>query len=114
MGTLEYEVLLNRVVIRRVAFWGGYPVEYVMIPLLIWSAFRFGQRESTLLVLIMSAIAVFGTTHGFGSFVRKSVAESLLLLQSFIGVIAVTTFVLSAVINENRKAAAKLKQANAF
>lgn len=106
-------LLFSVIVVSRIAFWGGYPVEYMMIPLLIWSAFRFTMRETTSLVLIVTGIAVFGTAHGFGSFARESsIAESLLLLQSFIGVIAVTTFVLSAVLNENKFAAAKLKQAN--
>ncbi|TAG02890.1 MAG: response regulator [Oscillatoriales cyanobacterium] len=105
-------LLLLLVVISKIAFWQQYPLEYMMIPLLIWSAFRFTSRESTLLVVIVSAIAVFGTSHGLGSFVRSSLNESLFLLQSFIGVVAVTTFVLSAVINENKQAAAKLKKLN--
>ncbi|HEY9667520.1 MAG TPA: MASE1 domain-containing protein [Coleofasciculaceae cyanobacterium] len=100
------------VAIGRLAFWGKYPVEYIMIPLLIWSAFRFSLKESTLLLVFVSAIAVFGTTHGFGSFVRESVKESLLLLQSFIGVVSLTTLILSATITENRKTQAKLKKAN--
>ncbi|MDZ8050605.1 MAG: MASE1 domain-containing protein [Aulosira sp. ZfuVER01] len=104
-------LLLSLIVISRIAFWGGYPVEYMMIPLLLWSAFRFGQRESTLLVIIISAIAVFGTARGFGSFAKESVYQSLLLLQSFICVVALMTFVISALLNENRKAQAKLKQA---
>jgi signal transduction histidine kinase/FixJ family two-component response regulator len=111
---LELAVLiLLLIIISRIAFWGGYPVEYMMIPLLIWSAFRFSQRESTLVVLLVTVIAVFGTARGFGSFAKQPISQSLLLLQSFICVVAITTFVLSAVINENKKAAAKLKQANA-
>ncbi|HBE21161.1 MAG TPA: histidine kinase [Cyanobacteria bacterium UBA11149] len=110
---LEFAFLLFFLIaISWIAFWGRYPVEYMMIPLLIWSAFRFSLRESTLLVVLVSAIAVFGTTHGFGSFVRKSVQESLLLLQSFIGVVALTTFVLSGVINENKTGQIKLIKAN--
>lgn len=105
-------ILLSLIVISQIAFWGGYPVEYMMIIPLLWSAFRFGARESTLLVVIMSAIAVYGTAHDFGSFARKSITESLVLLQSFIGAIALTTFVLSAIVNENRKAAANLQKAN--
>ncbi|MCY7382897.1 MAG: MASE1 domain-containing protein [Microcoleus sp. CAN_BIN18] len=105
-------LLLLLVVISRIAFWQKYPIEYMMIPLLIWSAFRFGSRQSTLLVVIVSAIAIFGTSRGLGSFVRPSLNESLFLLQSFIGVVAVTTFVLSAVINENRQAEARLKKLN--
>ncbi|MEG4805093.1 MASE1 domain-containing protein [Microcoleus sp. ARI1-B5] len=105
-------LLLLLIVISRIAFWQKYPVEYMVIPLLIWSAFRFSARQSTLLVVIVSAIAVFGTSRGLGSFVRPSLNESLFLLQSFIGVVAVTTFVLSAVINENRQAEARLKKLN--
>ena len=105
-------LLLLLVAITKIAFWEKYPIEYMMIPLLIWSAFRFSARESTLLVVIVSAIAVFGTARGLGSFVRPSVNESLFLLQSFIGVVAVTTFILSAVINENRQAESTLKKLN--
>jgi signal transduction histidine kinase/DNA-binding response OmpR family regulator len=98
--------------ISRFAFWGRYSVEYMIIPLLIWSAFRFSLRESTLLLVLITAIAVFGTSHNFSSFARGSVKESLLLLQSFIGVVALTTLVLSAVIGENRRVQARLKKAN--
>ncbi|MCU0540778.1 MAG: MASE1 domain-containing protein [Oscillatoriaceae cyanobacterium Prado104] len=105
-------LLFLLVVISTITFWQHYHVEYMMIPLLIWSAFRFSSRESTLLVVIVSAIAVFGTSRGWGSFVRPSINESLLLLQSFIGVVAITTLILSAVINENQQAAARLKKLN--
>ncbi|BAY22458.1 sensor protein [Calothrix sp. NIES-2100] len=106
-------VLLLLMAIDHVAFSGGYPIEYMVIPPLIWAAVRFKARESTLLVLIVSAIAVFGTVRGFGSFAKQaSPNESLILLQSFICVIAITTFVLSAMTNENQKAETKLRQAN--
>jgi signal transduction histidine kinase/DNA-binding NarL/FixJ family response regulator len=106
-------LLLSLITISRIAFWVGYPVEYMMIPLVIWSAFRFTARESTLLVVIVSAIAVFGTAKGFGSFAKQdSVNQSLLLLQSFISVVAIATYILCAVINENRQAQANLKKSN--
>jgi signal transduction histidine kinase/CheY-like chemotaxis protein len=105
-------LLLLLVAISKITFWQHYHVEYMMIPLLIWSAFRFSVRESTLLVVIVSAIAIFGTSRGWGSFARSSLNESLLLLQSFIGVVAITTLILSAVINENKQAAARLKKLN--
>ncbi len=109
---VEFALLLvSLIVISRVAFWGEYPLEYMMIPLLIWSAFRFGQRESTLLVLIISVIAVYGTAHGFGSFVKGSVFQSFLLLQSFICVIVLTTLVLTAVLNDNKKGQTQLTKA---
>lgn len=105
-------LVLLVIAVSRAAFWSGYPIEYMMIPLLIWSTFRFGQRESTLLVLLISIISIFGTAHGFGSFARGSVSLSLGLLQSFICVLSSTTLVLGAVLAENRRANTKLKQAN--
>ncbi|WP_414572422.1 MASE1 domain-containing protein, partial [Nostoc sp. CCY 9925] len=106
-------VLLSIMGIVRVTFSGGYPIEYTIVPPLIWAAFRFEARISTLAVLIVSAIAVFGTVNGFGSFAKQlSPNESLILLQSFICVIAITTFVISAVTHENQRSAAILRQAN--
>lgn len=106
-------VLLSMIAIVRVAFWGGYPIEYMVIPPLIWTAFRFEARISTLSVLIVSVIAIFGTVHGFGSFAKQpSPNESLILLQSFICAIAITTFVISAVTSENQRSEMILRQAN--
>ncbi|MCC5646906.1 MASE1 domain-containing protein [Nostoc sp. CHAB 5824] len=96
--------------ISKASFWGNNPVEYMMMPLLLWSAFRFRATESTLLVVIVSAIAVLGTARNLGSFAKSSVSESLMLLQSFMCVIALTTYLLMSVLNENRKAAMKLEQ----
>ncbi|MFB8790308.1 MAG: MASE1 domain-containing protein [Potamolinea sp.] len=100
------------IAITRISFGGGYPVIYMVIPLLVWAAFRFGQRATTLLVVIISVISIVGTVQGFGPFARTSQNESLLLLQSFVGVIALTTLILSAVISENEQAKTRLKQAN--
>jgi signal transduction histidine kinase/CheY-like chemotaxis protein len=109
----EFVVVLSLLAgIGRVAFWLGYPLEYMMIPLLLWSAFRFRATESTLMVVIISAIAVFGTARGLSSFARSSVIESFWSLQSFICVIALTTYLLLAVVNENRKAESRLRHTN--
>ncbi|AFY44807.1 MASE1 domain-containing protein [Nostoc sp. PCC 7107] len=106
-------VLLLMMAVVRVAFSGGYPIEYMIIPPLIWTAYRFEARISTVAVLIVCAIAVFGTVNGFGSFAKQpSPNESLILLQSFICVIAITTFIISAVTHENQKSAMILRQAN--
>ena len=74
----------------------NYPIEYLCIPFLIWAAFRFGQREAATVTAILSGIAVWGTFHGFGPFVRGTRNESLLLLQAFMGVVAVMTIALAA------------------
>jgi two-component system, NtrC family, sensor kinase len=100
------------IAITRICFSGGYQIEYLLIPLVIWANFRLNPRISSTLVVILTAISVWGTVHQFGSFVRPSVNESLFLLQSFVGAIALTNLFLAAVIHENKAAANQLKQAS--
>lgn len=90
--------------VSYITFRRGHPIEYMLIPLLVWAAFRFGQRGATLSILIVSGMAILGTVKGFGPFVRESRNESLLLLDSFIGAVAVTTLVLAAAIAEREQA----------
>lgn len=96
----------------QVTFWTGDSLEYMMVPLLLWAAFRFRATESTVMVVIIAAIAVGGTAQGLGSFASESVVESFWALQSFIGVVALTSYLLLAVVNENRHAQTSLKQTN--
>jgi PAS domain S-box-containing protein len=105
--------LFLTVVICELTFGKGYPVEYILLPLLTWAVFRFKQLAAALLLVIVSTIAIVATTHGFGPFVRGNLNQSLIFLQSFVGVFAVTTLILSAVICENERANARLKMANA-
>ena len=77
---------------------------YLTVPLLVWSTFRFGQHGATAGVLLVSKIAVWGTTQGHGPFVQPTLNESLLLLQTFVGVLAVTTLALAGVLAERQRA----------
>lgn len=81
-----------------------YPLAFALLSLLFWSAFRFQQRGATLSILLVSGICIWGTVNGSGPFVRDDLNESLLWLQGFIGVIAITTLVLSAVLDERDRA----------
>jgi two-component system, NtrC family, sensor kinase len=92
-------------------FWLGYPVEYILILILIWAAFSLGQRAATLLVIVISGLAVWKTATGVSTFVRNS-SQTLVLLQCFMMAVAIATYIVCAVINENKRAAAQLKQAN--
>lgn len=110
----EISLLLALVVaVGQISFDGGYPIAYIFLPLLIWSAFRFGERGATLLIVIVSAIAILGTVRGIGPFIRPNLNESLLFLQSFVGVIVLTTLVLVSVITEKQKTERTLRQSQA-
>ncbi|MEB3231179.1 MAG: MASE1 domain-containing protein, partial [Leptolyngbyaceae bacterium] len=98
--------------VGMVAFGFGYPVEYLLIPLLVWSAFRASQRFVAIAILLVTALAIAGTIHGTSSFNRETLNESLLLLQTFVGTVTVTTLILSAVIIEREQAKTRLERAN--
>jgi diguanylate cyclase (GGDEF)-like protein len=82
----------------------NYPFEYLCIPFLIWAAFGFGRRKAATATCLLAAIATWGTLRGFGPFARESQNTSLLLMQTFMGIMAVTTLVLAAEVTEHRRA----------
>lgn len=81
-----------------------YPRSYVFIPLVVWAATRFGQRGVAVVVGVTSGIAVWGTAQGLGPFTGTGgEGESLLSMQLYMGIIAVTGLALAAVFAENRR-----------
>jgi PAS domain S-box-containing protein len=77
---------------------------FLLFPFLIWAALRFGQPGAVTATFVMSVIAIWGTHQGWGPFIRPTRHESLLLLQSFMAIAAMTTLVLAAVVSERRRA----------
>jgi diguanylate cyclase (GGDEF)-like protein len=86
----------------------NYPLEFLVVPFFIWAAFRFGQRETAVAIVVLAAIAIWGTLRGYGPFAMRTSEKSLLLLQSFMGVKAVMSLVLSAIVAEYRRVEAQL------
>jgi diguanylate cyclase (GGDEF)-like protein len=113
---LEATLFLVAVVAVGLTAFGGllpnagrdYPVGFLCIPLLVWIAARFGQRETATATFLLSVIATWGTLRGFGPLVRESHHESLLLLQTFMGVIAMMAMGLSAALFERKRLEAHL------
>ena len=112
-------LLASLLVVSWVAFGGRipgteahYPLAFVPIPWLVWAAFRFGPRGAASAVILTSAIAIWAAVHGVGPFVQSSVNESLLLLQAFVGIVAVTILTMAAAVAERRDAEARLRTAH--
>jgi diguanylate cyclase (GGDEF)-like protein/PAS domain S-box-containing protein len=78
-----------------------YPLAFIYLPITIWAGYRFGQTGATLFILLISSVAIFATLYGYGPFIRPSENESLLLLQSFMGVMMLATLIITASIEEN-------------
>ena len=77
-----------------------YPLTYFCLPPLLWSAFRFGPRLTSALLVLLAAVSVVGTSQGLGAFVVASPNVALLLLQVFLGTMAVTSLPIAALVWE--------------
>src|SRR5437660_1669713 len=84
---------------------------FLSFPFIIWAAFRFEEREVAATIAALSAIAIASTIIGRDPLPSDSINTSLLLLLAFIGIAAVTGLVLSAVVDERRRATEALRQA---
>lgn len=88
----------------------NYPIAFIYLPIAIWVAYRFHQYGATLFLVVISALAIYGTLLGYGPFVHESANESLLLLQGFVGVTMITSLTISASISESLKSYDELKE----
>ena len=71
-------------------------VPYIVFPVLLWAAARFGPRGAATAVLVVCSMMVWNTAQNNGPFVRDSITDSLLATQLFIAVAALTALVLAA------------------
>lgn len=107
---LEGGVLLVLLFVVSMAVFAGwvpgrrqdYPVEHLCLPFLVWAALRFDQRLLCSTLLLLSGVAVWGTSRGYGPFIQASPNESLLLLLLFVGVTTLMALALHAATSERR------------
>jgi signal transduction histidine kinase len=110
-------LLLLLFVLAEIVFggWSGvsarnYPISFICGPIVIWTAFRFTPRETATGVFILSAIALWGTLHGFGPFVMQTENRSLLMLQWWTAALTITAMAIAAAIAERNRAQAAIEQ----
>ncbi|MCA1659784.1 MAG: MASE1 domain-containing protein, partial [Verrucomicrobiaceae bacterium] len=90
-----------------------YPIAFICGPIVIWTAFRFTQRETATGIFILSALAVWGTLRGYGPFAMENENQSLLMLQASTAILIITAMTLAAAMAERRRAEAALEQQRA-
>jgi signal transduction histidine kinase/CheY-like chemotaxis protein len=115
---LEVSVLLLLLVVLAETVFGGwfpisahnYPISFICGPIVIWTAFRFTPRETATGIFVLSAIAIWGTLHGFGPFILQSENQSLLMLQAWTAALTITAMAIAAAIAERNRAQASIEQ----
>jgi signal transduction histidine kinase len=97
----------------QIAFRTERPLAYLVFPALGWAALRFGRRGATLAIAVAVGFAVWNTTHYHGPFVFDSVTLSVLSTQLYIGVAALATLCLAALVSERKRFAERLDASRA-
>jgi diguanylate cyclase (GGDEF)-like protein len=90
----------------------AFPVSstFLILPLIIWAAYRFTQREVTTAVAAMFAIALPYTLNGEGAFGSSSLNASLLMLLAFMSTLVLTGLLVNALERECRRAIEDLEK----
>ena len=63
---------------------------FLILPILLWAVFRFGLFEISMSIIVLFIFSTLGTKYGKGPFVVQDTNYSLLSIQVYIGVIALT------------------------
>ena len=113
----EGAIFLALLVLMTWYVFGGKPPDgilhqaliYMIFLFVIWAALRLGQPGATLAVFLVSGIAIWNTVQGLGPFSLESKNDSLVLLQTFMAVVSLTSLILAAATIERRHAAQALQ-----
>jgi PAS domain S-box-containing protein len=87
-----------------------YPV--ILIPVLLWAAFRFGAWFTTLCSAVVVVIAVYGTLRAWGPFSRLSLNEGLLMMQTFVGMTTTMMLAVASEVSRRRDVERDLRRLN--
>ena len=116
---LEASLMLIAIALIGVLVFGGalpgienYPVGFICIPILVWSALRFGQREAATAIFVLAVSADWGLMRGLGPWARfHNPIASIIIPQAFLMTLAAMTLVLAAVVWERKRAVADANEA---
>jgi signal transduction histidine kinase len=106
-------VLAATIGLGELALGSGNRLAYLCFPALMWAALRFREQGATLALAVVAGLAVWHTTHDVGPFVFGSVTRSVLNTQLFIGVAALSSLFLAAIVAEREQIAEGLAASRA-
>jgi PAS domain S-box-containing protein len=78
------------------------PLHFIAFPFVIVAAVRLGQPTTSFVVLSASIVTIWNTVRGVGPLASADVHQSLILLQTFMGILAGTGLLLAAASAERR------------
>jgi anti-anti-sigma factor len=100
-------VIVGLGLVAYLVFHSSYPDTYLVFPLLILAAVRFGQLGASLAAVTVVGITVWSAIDETGPFAGTTLLHRMLMLQTYNAVIALTSFVLAAIMTERVGALAR-------
>jgi len=103
------------VAVAALSFQGRLPTVYMTLPALLWAAVRFHLRGAAAAMGVLTLVTAFFTVSGQGEFVGDpaSMHERIVMLQMFLGVSAISAFLVAALSRERQEALQDLEALNA-
>jgi diguanylate cyclase (GGDEF)-like protein/PAS domain S-box-containing protein len=82
---------------------------FLIMPVLIWSSMHFGIIGGSLVVIILTSIAVWATSQGYGAFYSANADEGLFSLWAFVVTLVVMMLLISVLQSERNLAERALR-----
>ncbi len=86
------------------ARWGGPLPLYAPLPVLVWTALRFGPAEVSLALTVVGFAAIWSADRGLGPFLASSPDDNVLVLQVFLLLTALPILCMAVVSSGRRRA----------
>jgi PAS domain S-box-containing protein len=82
---------------------------YLLFPLLLISAYYFGMRGTTAVILVIAVFSVINTDPNIAPFAAKTVNDSILLLDVFITVVTISSLGFAGIVADHNRTEEALK-----
>jgi signal transduction histidine kinase len=84
---------------------------YLVVPLVVWAAWRFGPCGASVSALIVTSAAIWSVEQGIGPFTDEHLLQRMATLQIFNATVAFASFVVAAIVAERDRGRRRLEEA---
>jgi signal transduction histidine kinase len=103
--------MLTVAIVEKLATNHLLPVVLLLpLPLILWSAIRFGEKGASAAILVVAVILTWYTLHGGGLFPGEGPERSVLTLQLFLTGASIPVLLLGASIDDSRRAEQTMRE----
>jgi PAS domain S-box-containing protein len=110
---VSLSVTATQIVFGRPLGLASHPLEFIIFPVVIAATVVSGPAVTSATIVSAAALAIWHTARGAGPFAGPDLHQSLVLLQTFMGVLAATALLLAAALAERHASEQRAKDAAA-